>query len=139
MIRSAICTLILVVLTFAATAQNGNFYDSSNQVLTQNRYDKVDGTPYLLGDWGTGVIYPLSGEPIKQSKINFNGATNKFDIVDGSNHIELNAALYNKIELSYEGESYTFINRIKPRAVANHVGDILGESKHGFSPLISRL
>lgn len=114
MIRSGIYTLVLAMLSISVTAQNGNFYDSNNTVLTQNRYDKVGGSPYLLSDWSKGTLYPIKGEPIPHQNVNFNGATNKFDIVEGESLIQLNAALYNKVDLMQDGKTYHFVNRLSP-------------------------
>lgn len=112
MIRSSIQVLVFALFAITVSAQN-NFYDSNNQVLTQNRYDKIDGSPYFLNDWGTAVLHPAKGEPIRHSKINYNGTTGKFEIVEGDAHIELNAALYKKIELTQNGKTYTFVNRVQ--------------------------
>lgn len=112
MIRSSIHICILALITISASAQ-ANFYNSNNQVLVQDRYDKISGSPYLLEDWGTAVLHPLKGETIRHGKINYNGTTGKFEIVEGDAHIELNAALYNKIELNYQGKTTTFVNRLQ--------------------------
>lgn len=111
MIRSSFQVLIFLLLSVAAIAQN-NLYNSNNQVLMQNRYEKIEGSPYLLEGWTKGVLHPLKGEPIRQDKINFNGASGKFDIVESNVFIELNAALYNKVELMHNGMDYVFVNRV---------------------------
>ncbi|PHN03806.1 hypothetical protein [Flavilitoribacter nigricans] len=126
MIRSSILSFFLALITISVSAQN-NFYNQNNQVLMQDRYDKIDGTPYLLEDWGTAVLYPLKGESLRHAKINYNGTTGTFEIVEGDAYIELNAALYNKVELNYKGKTYTFVNRLKPDDVTYYM--VLHEGK----------
>lgn len=104
----------LLFLSSTAMAQFSAMHNSNNEIITENRYSKVEGSPYLFDDWQKGTIYSSDGQILPYDEINFNGQNGKVEVREADKKIiALNALLYNKVEVLVESEKYVFANRLQ--------------------------
>ncbi len=98
--------------TFSLNAQVNGFLVNDNAApLSENRYAKVEGSPYQFKDWMDGILFEKD-EPFKHPKVNYNGRTGRFEVkVDDGKIIEINPLLYRRIIVQTEDESYPFSNK----------------------------
>lgn len=107
----AFCMLFAVQLSFA---QGDPMYNSNNEVLTEQRYSKIQGSPYLFKAWNKGNLYDVKDQILPHASINFNGETGLLEIKEDEKTIQLNQNLYNRVEIMVDGKKNVFVNRITP-------------------------
>jgi|GEM_PF-2132949 len=107
----ASCLLVSVQLTFA---QSEPMYNSNNEVLTEQRYSKVQGSPYLYKSWNKGHLHDIKDQILPHASINFNGESGLLEIKEDEKTIQLNQNLYNRVEIMVDGEKKVFVNRVTP-------------------------
>lgn len=116
-----------LICTVPAFAQFGQIHNSNNEVMLENRYTKVEGSPYLFDEWSEGTIYSSNGEILQHPAVNFNGQNGKIEIRELDNKIiALNAMLYNKIEIEADGQKHVFSNRLQGPADLTYYRVIYG-------------
>ncbi|MEZ5044950.1 MAG: hypothetical protein R2828_33940 [Saprospiraceae bacterium] len=110
------CVLLACFLlsNLFAFSQGATLYNSNNEVLTEKRYNNTQGTPYFYKDWSKGTLYDIKDQPLAHTHINFNGESGLLEIKEGEKVIQLNQNLYNRIEITTEGQKHVFINRVTP-------------------------
>lgn len=107
----AFCMLFAVQLSFA---QGDPMYNSNNEVLTEQRYSKIQGSPYLFKAWNKGNLYDVKDQVLPHASINFNGETGLLEIKEDEKTIQLNQNLYNRVEIMVDGKKKVFVNRVTP-------------------------
>lgn len=97
--------------TFSLNGQVNGFLVNDNAVpLSENRYAKVEGSPYQFKDWLEGIIFEKD-KPLKHPRVNYNGETGKFEVKESDDKIiEINPLLYRKVVIETDGKRSVYSN-----------------------------
>ncbi|MBX2874906.1 MAG: hypothetical protein KTR30_22475 [Saprospiraceae bacterium] len=106
--------LVFLFLGSGAWAQGDPLYNTNNEVFTEKRYSKVQGSPYFNKEWNKGNLYDIKDKVLPHASINYNGETGLMEIKEEEKTIQLNQNLYNRVEIMVEGKKQVFVNRITP-------------------------
>jgi len=118
--------LFCLSLTFSAFTQRNDLLLTNSQILTENRYEDIEGTPFLFKDWQQGIIHPKNEqEPIEEVLLNYNRHTKSFEIKKDNHYISLDENWYNKVVVHTAKEEHWIFNT-----------DLLPKKKRCFDRLI---
>lgn len=106
--------LVFLFLGSLIQAQGEPMYNTNNEVLTEKRYSKVQGSPYFNKEWNKGNLYDIKDQVLPHASINYNGETGLIEIKEDEKTIQLNQNLYNRVEIMVDGQKQVFVNRVTP-------------------------
>ena len=102
--------LILVNLSYSILAQEVNEVSFSNvQPFEENRYDGVQGSPYLLKGWAKATLIDGEGLTYPDLLANFNGYEQEVEIKTEGGYMVLDHVFYPSLVLETEGETYSLV------------------------------
>ncbi|MEM9984013.1 MAG: hypothetical protein AAF804_02865 [Bacteroidota bacterium] len=102
--------LVLVGLCHLVTAQEVNEISFSNvQDFEENRYDGVQGNPYLFEDWAKATLVDGEGLTYPDLLANYNGYEQELEIKTEGGYMVLDHVFYPSLILEAEGETYSLV------------------------------
>lgn len=107
--KNIVISGFFLLTTLTTQAQISNFSDFSGKPLMITKYDKIEGSPYLMnGRWGTGSLVTERGTTLDNLTLRFNAFENEFEIQrpDGT-VIILEKSNYKEFYLFMKDESGT--------------------------------
>jgi len=112
-----ITILFCLILAFSTFAQRNDLLLTNSQTLSENRYEAIEGTPFLFKDWQIGIIHPKNEqEPIEKVQLNYNRHTKSFEIKKDNHFIALDENWYNKVEVVTDKvDTWTFETDLLPK------------------------
>jgi len=97
-------SLLALLIGSSLYAQEANMISFSNlQPIDENRYEGVEGNPYLFKEWASAVIIDLDGIYYKTVLGNYNGYEQEVEISNGDKYINLDQQYYPQVTLA-DGE-----------------------------------
>lgn len=62
---------LVVIVCLISTVQAQFMYDINGRVVSEMSYTDVDGTPYFIEKWHTGLVTPIKGNPVDGIKMRY--------------------------------------------------------------------
>lgn len=92
--------LLSLFLCLFCQAQRNDVLFINGQVIDNDLYENVEGSPYYFDKWQQGKIYPKDEkEPIEEAWLNYNGYTKNFEVKKGKQFIMLDEHWYKRVEI----------------------------------------
>jgi len=112
-----ISILFCLSLTICTLAQRNDVLMTNSQSLSENRYEDIEGSPFLFKDWQIGIIYPRNEqEPFEEVLLNYNQHTKSFEIKKNNRFISLDEGWYKKVVvLTKTNEKWIFETSLLPK------------------------
>ncbi len=104
-------------LTICTLAQKNDLLLTNSQSLSENRYEDIEGSPFLFKEWQQGIIYPRNEQaPLEKVQLNYNRQTKSFEVKKGNKFVALDETWYNKVEvLTDTEEKWLFETGLLPK------------------------
>lgn len=94
--------ILVMIIVCSTNAQDKEITYTNSKPIKEDRYKDIKGSPMYFKDWVTGRIMRHDALIYEDVQLNYNGYTNTFEIKNGTEMIELDGAVYLRVDVDAE-------------------------------------